>query len=161
MKAISREELLALLEQGAIKPRLKRELRFRPEEISDWEDRDFVAVMSRTKTEGALIAELGELYVVPFRLQKRAANHMGRTEAVICDFCTTWQRGSHSTVISFQKEKGSTSFLVCGDLLCSLHVRDKTNAAKLSRTQLWETISIEGKIQRLKSRMEGILQALR
>lgn len=129
-----------------------------PEEISDWSDRNFIAIMNKGKTEGVLVAELERRYAVPFRLQKRTANAAGRTEAIICDFCATWQRGSHSAVISFQKEKGSVSFLVCADLLCSLHVRDKTNAAELSRTQLRETISPEGRIVRLRQRLEEILQ---
>lgn len=116
-----------------IKPKLRRELRFVSEEISDWESRDFIAVMNKAKNEGVLIAELKEEYAVAFRLQKRSANFQGRVEAIICDFCATWQRGSNSVVISFQKEKGSVSFLCCGDLLCSFHVREKTPESKLCR----------------------------
>ena len=136
MKKLTREEVASL----PLKPRLKRELRFVPEEISDWNDRDFIAVMTKSKTEGVLVAELSEQYCAPFRLQKRAANSKGRVEAIICDLCSTWQRGSNSAVMSFQKEKGSVSFLVCGDLLCSLHVRGSTDAARLSRTQLRNNI---------------------
>lgn len=110
-----------------IKPRLKRELRFVPEEIADWESRDFIALMNKAQSEGILITELGIGHAAPFRLQKRSANFQGRVEAIICDFCATWQRGSNSMVISFQKEKGSVSFLCCGDLLCSFHVREKNS----------------------------------
>lgn len=157
MKKFTREEVASL----PVKPRLKRELRFVPEEISDWNDRDFIAVMNKSKTEGVLVTELGGQCYAPFRLQKRAANSKGRVEAIICDFCSTWQRGSNSTVISFQKEKGSVSFLVCGDLLCSLHVRGNTDAAKLSRTQLRETISVENRILRLQAKLETILQEVK
>lgn len=156
MKALSRDDIVNL----SIKPRLKRELRFVPEEVFDWEERDFIAVMNKAKNEGVLIAELEERYVATFRLQKRSANSRGQAEAIICDFCATWQRGSNSTVISFQKEKGSVSFLCCGDLLCSFHVREKTPESKLSRTQLRETISVESKIQRLRDRLKSILQEL-
>lgn len=157
VKAITRENLPALLREAAIKPRLTRELRFVPEEITDWEARDFIAVMNKSNTEGVLIAEFDHLRIVPFRLRGRTANSMGRVEAIICDICATWQRGSHSAIISFTKQKGSTSFLCCGDLLCSLHVRDKTAAAKLSRTQLRETISVPGRIERLQARLHGMV----
>lgn len=157
MKSLIREDIACL----SIKPRLKRELRFVPEEISDWDERDFIAVMNKSKSEGVLVAELEERYTATFRLQKRSANAMGRVEAIVCDLCATWQRGSNSVVISFQKEKGSASFLCCGDLLCSFHVREKTNESKLSRTQLRESISVERKIQRLKERLRAILQEVK
>lgn len=156
MKSLSRDDIANL----PIKARLKRELRFAPEEIMDWDSRDFIVVMNKAKSEGVLIAELETGYAVAFRLQKRTANFQGRVEAIICDFCATWQRGSNSVVISFQKERGSVSFLCCGDLLCSLHVREKTPESKLSRTQLRETISTEGKIQRLRNRLEVILKGV-
>jgi len=158
MNAITREEFPSLLEIAGIKLRLKRELRFVPEKIEQWQDRDFIAVMNRSKTEGVIVAELDKMYVVPFRLQKRTANRMGRVEAIICDICATWQRGSTSAVISFSKEKGSVSFLCCGDLLCSLHVRDKTSVSKLSRVQLRETISPSQRIARLKERLQSIFR---
>lgn len=129
-----------------------------PEEILDWEDRDFIAVTNKAKSEGVLVAEWDKQYVAVFRLQKRSANFQGRVEAIICDFCATWQRGSNSLIISFQKENGSVSFLCCGDLLCSFHARERTPESKLSRTQLRETISVEGKIKRLRNRLETILQ---
>lgn len=157
MKNLTRDDIANL----PIKARFKRELRFVPEEISNWDDRDFIAVMNKAGSEGVLIAEPGERYVAVFRLQKRTANFQGRTEAIICDFCATWQRGSNSAVISFKKEKGSVSFLCCRDLLCSLHVREKTNEAKLSRTQLRETISVEDKIRRLRYRLGAILQEVK
>ncbi len=157
MKNLTRTDVAEL----PIKLRLKRELRFVPEEISDWEDRDFIAVMNKSKSEGVLIAELEKTYYAPFRLQKRAANAMGRVEAIICDFCVTWQRGPNSAVISFQKDKSSVSFLCCGDLLCSFHVREKTNESKLSRTQIRETVSVEGKVQRLRNRLKAIFQEVK
>lgn len=155
MNAITREEFADIIKP--LRPRLKRELRFVPEEITDWKNRDFLAVMNRSKSEGVLIAPLENVYVVPFQLQKRKPNKTGRVEAIICDFCVTWQRGSNSAVISFAKEKSSVSFLCCGDLDCSLHVRDKTRAAKLSRTQLRENISPEGRVERLQAKLETIL----
>src|SRR6266542_1664777 len=141
MKAITRSELSELLKLSSVRPRLKRELRFVPEEITSWEDRDFLTVMNRSQTEGVLIAPLKTMAVLPFRLSKRTPNQAGRIEAIICDFCATWQGGTHSVVLTFDMPPKSISYLVCRDLACSFHVRDKTAAAKRSRTQLRETIT--------------------
>ena len=158
MKAIPREGLGALLDENRIKPRLKRDLRFVPETIADWEDRDFLAVTNRSKSEGVLIVSAEKYIVMPFTLQSRKANAAGRVEPIICDFCATWQRGSNSAVISFQKYRSSQSFLCCGDLNCSLHVRDKTPESKLSRTQLRENMTPQARIERLRSRLLSKLQ---
>lgn len=156
---IDRRQFGELLEDKGLKQRLRRNLRFAPEEISDWEARDFLVVTSRSRSEGVLLAPLEKLYIVPFQLHDRKANQQGRTEAIICDFCATWQRGSNSAVISFMRsDKSSLSFLCCADLLCSLHIRDKTPQAKLSRTQLRENNSVERRVERLRLRLEAALQ---
>ncbi len=142
---------------AGIKPRIQRELRFVPEQITNWKDRDFIAVTNRSGSEGVLVAPFDHLYVGSFWLQKRVANKIGRTEAIICDFCATWQRGTNSAVISFQKDTSIVSFLCCADLLCSLHVRDKTPEAALSRVQLREDISVEMRIRRLHTKLESIV----
>jgi len=149
-----------LLTDASVKLRLCRELRFVPEEIVDWNDRDFLPVMNRSQSEGVLIAPLETLHVVAFRLQKRRANSVGRVEAIICDICATWQRGSNSAVITFPKANSSVSFLVCADLNCSRHVRDKTEQSKFSRTQLRENMTSEARQERLKVRLRNIVQEL-
>lgn len=156
MQAITREDLESLLNQATIKPRIRRDLRFVPEEITYWNERDFLAVLNKSKSEGVLIIQhAGELRAVPIRLQKRTANASGRVEAIICDFCATWQRGSNSAIISVTKsDRSSRSFLCCQDLDCSLNVRDLTMAATISRTQLRETMTIEGRVERLRRRLE-------
>jgi len=156
MTPITRDELTGLLNANRIRPRLKRELRFVPEEIEDWADRDFLAVMNRSRTEGVLVVPFDITVVLPFRLSKRTPNYAGRTEAIICDFCATWQSGTHSGVLTFELASKSVSYLVCGDLNCSLHVRDKTAESKRSRTQLRETMTIEARIERLRSRLKVI-----
>lgn len=148
-----------MVEAAKIKPRIKRDLRFAPEEIADWDNRDFIAVTNRPRSEGVLIAPLDTLYVVPFRLQRRMSNANGRTEAIICDICATWQRGSNSAIITFDHQKSSVSFLCCADLLCSLHVRDKTAQSVLSRTQLRESITDHGRVERLKTRLAKIIES--
>lgn len=160
MIPIMRDEFSQLVTDAKVKLRLKRELRFVPEEITNWEARDFVAVANKSGTEGVLVVPFDKIYVVPFRLQARKANQRGRIEAIICDICVTWQRGSHSAAITFPKENSSVTFLCCADLLCSLHVRDKTLQGKLSRTQLREHNSIEDRVRRLKSRLDKIIGEL-
>lgn len=157
MKPIDRDEFLRRTKEAGISVRLRRELRYVPEDITDWSDRDFIVVTTRSGSEGVLVTPLGPGYMVPFRLQNRIANGFGRTEAIICDFCATWQRGTKSAVITFTKSRSTVSFLCCGDLLCSLHVRGKTSSAVLSRTQLRETIAPEARITRLQTRLETIL----
>jgi len=157
MQPITRDEFAQLLVASSVRPRLRRELRFVPEEIESWEDRDFLAVTTKSGAEGVLIVPFADMRVVPFRVQKRTPNHMGRTEAIICDICATWQRGTHSQILTLDKQKSSSSFLVCDGLKCSLHVRNKTPEAVLSRTQLRENNSIEERIERLKQRMTTLL----
>jgi hypothetical protein len=155
MHTVTREEFETLLKQASIKPRLRRELRFVPEEIAHWNERDFLAVLNKSKSEGVLIILRAEaVRVLPFRLQKRTANASGRVEAIICDFCASWQRGSNSAIISIiESDKSSRSFLCCQDLDCSLHVRDLTPAAAVSRAQLRETMTVEDRVERLKRRL--------
>jgi hypothetical protein len=153
MNAVNREEFGELIK--VLKPRLRRELRFVPEEISDWDNRDFLVVMNRSKSEGVLIFD--DRRTVPFQLQKRKPNAVGRIESVICDFCSTWQRGANSAIITFSRGNSTQSFLCCGDLNCSLHVRDKTAEAKLSRVQLRESNTAHKRIQRMKIKLDRTL----
>lgn len=158
MNPVSREEFAAYLSGAGIKPRLVRELRFVPEEISDWEYRDFLAVLTKSKNEGVLLYEDS---TVPFALSKRKPSASGRVEAIICDLCATWQRGSNSAVITFTKsDKSTASYLCCADLNCSLHVRGLTDAGLLARTQLREDILPERRIERLHSKIRAILANL-
>ena len=156
MDMITRERFTELAR--SLKPRLKRELRFVPEEITDWQDRDFLVVTNKQGNEGILIVPFARGAVVPFTIQPRSPNAAGRVEAIICDICATWQRGTHSAVITLiASDKRTVSFLCCGDLQCSLHVRDKTPAARLSRAQLREQITPEGRIERLKKRLASMV----
>jgi hypothetical protein len=157
MNIIDQSMFTVLLKEHNIKPRLKSELRFASEKILDWRDRDFLTILTRDGHEGLLIAPLDKFYVLPFHLQKRLAGRTGKVEAIICDFCATWQRGSNSAIITFSKNQSTISFLCCADLDCSLHVRDKTPVAALSRTQLREGSSVERRVERLQARLKTIL----
>lgn len=162
MHALAPTLLDDLVKQGILKRKYALDLKFAPAEISNWHERDFLAVTDRHCSKGVIIAELDTLFKVPFSLQSRRPSSMtGRTEAIICDFCSTWQRGSNSAVITFDLgSKSSRSYLCCADLMCSLHVRDLTTQAALSRTQLREQVTPIRRIERLRENLHSILMAL-
>lgn len=157
MELISKDELAKLCSEQGIKRRIVRELRYVPSEITKPEARDFLVVMNKSGTEGVLIYEG---WVVSFERAARRANSSGRVEAIICDICATWQRGSNSASVSFQTQSGSITHLICGDFDCSLHVRDLTDVAKLSRTQLREHADPEHRITRLRDRLRHIIETV-
>lgn len=156
---ISREQFTELTR--GLKVRLRRELRFVPEEITGWQDRDFLSVTNKQGNEGVLIIPFLDDMVAPFVLEPRKPNASGRTEAVICDICATWQRGPRSAIITLLAgDKRSVSFLCCADLRCSFHVRDQTAASRLSRVQLREQMTPEARIVRLRDRLSSIVAVL-
>jgi len=158
MDLVTREEFATRLGGTAIKSRIVRELRFVPEEISNWQYRDFLAVLTKSKNEGVLLC--GD-QTIAFALGKRKPGASGRVEPIICDLCATWQRGSNSATITFTRSDTSTvSYLCCGDLDCSLHVRGLTAAGKLARTQLREDITPQRRIQRLHTKISAIIANL-
>lgn len=158
MNSLTREAFTQRIDAAIIKPRLSRELRFVPEEITNWEQRDFLAVLTKSKNEGVLL--YGD-HTAAFMLSKRKPGVSGRIEPIICDLCATWQRGSNSATITLvRRDKSTVSYLCCGDLDCSSHVRGLTNAGKLARTQLREDITPERRIQRLHTKTSVILANL-
>lgn len=162
MQQLTTSNIVELLNSHALKKRLTSELKFNLEAIYNWDERDFIAITDRHRSKGVIIAELTTLVVVPFRLQMRkASSTTGRIESIICDFCATWQRGSNSAVITFDRsDKSTRSYLCCADLLCSLHVRDRTPQAKLSRTQLREQATPERRVERLRAKLQDILSSI-
>lgn len=151
----TRDELAEVLKTHRVSKRLVRDIRYVPEELANLSERDFLAVTTKSGNEGVM---LFEEQVMSFDLQRRAPNKAGRVEAIICDLCSTWQRGTASAIITFKKSERSTvSYLVCADLNCSLHVRDMTTASKLSRVQLREHITPEARIERLLIKLKEVL----
>jgi hypothetical protein len=158
MNSLSREEFTQRIGAARLKPRLVRELRFVSEEITDWEQRDFLAILTKSKNEGVLL--YGDS-TIPFEVSKRKSGAKGRIEPIICDLCATWQRGSNSAVISFtSRDKSTVSYVCCADLDCSLHVRGLTNEGKLARTQLREDITSQCRIERLHTKTSAIIANL-
>lgn len=155
MLPIDRDAFALLVKSSPAKLRLRKTLRFVPEEVANWDLRDFLIVTDKSGREGVL---LYREEVVPFMLHPRTAKSSGRVEAIICDICATWRRGTESATITFQAgERRSVSHLVCADLDCSLHVRGLTDASVLSRSQLREDITPDARVARLHMRLKAII----
>lgn len=155
MHRISREEFAQRVVAARIKPRLRKILRFVPEEITEWDARDFLAVTDKSGNEGVL---LYKDMTAAFTLSPRVARVGGHVAAIICDICATWRRGPESAVLTLPKgDSRSVSYLVCADLDCSLHVRGMTDAGILSRSQVREDITLDRRKERLRERLEAIL----
>lgn len=155
MNLPSREQFADLLKTHRVSKRLVRDIRYVPEEITEPDAREFIAVLDKAGSEGVLL--YGDTLAV-IRLARRMSNKSGRVEAIICDICATWQRGSNSATLTLvHTDKHTSSYLVCADLDCSLHVRDMTAASKISRTQLREHMAPEDRIARLRQRLEGMV----
>jgi len=155
MHKITREEFAERLVGARIKQRLCKALRFVPEEVTEWDSRDFLVVTDKSGNEGVLIHQDA---IVPFTLSPRAARTGGRVAAIICDICATWRRGPESAMLTLPKgDNRSVSYLVCADLDCSLHVRAMTSAGILSRSQIREDITPDRRVERLRERLTVIL----
>ncbi len=156
MQLPTRQELEKILKDARVSKRLVRDIRYVPEEITHADIRDFMPVTTKSGNEGVLL--FGDK-IIQFTLDKRRPNAAGRVEAIICDICATWQRGTNSAILTFKVSAVHTiSHLVCADLDCSLHVRGLTNASKLARTQIREQITPEGRIERLHDRLAAIAE---
>jgi len=156
MKKLNLKEFNELIALAQIKPHLKRELRFIncTENVSDeeWDDREMLNITDRNGNCGVLLLSLDKgMCILPYELKMGiTSSATGRSQSVVCDFCRTWQYGDRSARIRFPKNiNTSVSYLCCADLKCSLHVRNKTSAAHISRAQLREDLSIEQRIERL------------
>lgn len=168
MKKLDLDQFTALLSAAPIKPRLKREIRFVASTVdmddSDWEEAELLPITDRSGNKGVLLIEIESgLYFLPYELSRGITSKTGRAQPIICDFCRTWQTGSRSGSIIFPIDSRGTKavgFLCCADLKCSAHVRSKTSAAKTSRSQLREDLSDEQRVDRLRTRLQEVVERL-
>lgn len=169
MKVISAESFEASLKTAQIKPRFKRDLKFRAstEQMDGmtWSETELLAVWNKSKNGGILLLQPGDdLYIVPFDATKTSIDTTGRSKPVICDLCFTWRTSSSGGFVTFYPEKSgdnSLSLLCCLDLRCSDNVRTKTSAAIKSRSQLRENMTNEDRTERLSQRLDVFIQRLR
>lgn len=163
MKSFDREEFSLLLKTQRVKPRLAREVRFVPEGIRGWDDLELLAVSTRSATEGVLLVQTDNLFVLPYELTIGLKDKLsGRSKPITCDFCYTWQQGGNAGRVTFRRKSDDHTFtyLCCADLQCSLHVRGMTAESILARTQLREDLTDEQRIVRLKTKLNRIINIL-
>lgn len=167
MKTLTQPEFTQLVNQAPIKPRLKKDLKFVASTANlpeDWSEYELIAITDRTGDKGVLLLQPDEgLYIAQYELSRRIIDaNTGRSRAVICDFCYTWQPGSGAASITFTQTGGkhSVRFLCCGDLNCSQHVRTATKASLVSRSQLRESLDNDERINRLRTRLTSTIDQL-
>lgn len=167
MHTLSLDSFNEILKNADIKPRIKNELKFMKsidDLPADWSNYELLSISDRTGDKGVLLLEPdNDLYIIPYELSRNIVDYKtGRRRAIICDFCYTWQPGSNaaSIVFSTADSRRKVGFLCCGDLQCSQHVRSKTKAAVVSRTQLREDMTNEDRILRLKERLRNKISQL-
>lgn len=167
MQAITAE----VLERAADHLKLNKNLRKRLSlaaafdvETVGWESFELFGVPTKDHQAGVLFIELDEkLYTTSYEISGLAAK-TGFARPIICDFCKTWQAGARAGSVTFptrRRSADSVSFLCCEDLLCSLHVRNLTSAAKTSRSQLREDITTEQRIERLRKKLATLVERLK
>jgi hypothetical protein len=167
MKRLTLEQFNTLLDQTAIKPKLKREVRFAAstDSLSDeaFANSELLVVADRSGNRGVLLMGLGDdFYLVGYELSRGIVSKSGAAQPIICDFCRTWQTGSRSGSVLLSKDRSAKTngFLCCADLLCSQHVRSLTSAARTSRAQLREDLNDEQRVERLRARLEEVVKRL-
>ncbi len=166
MRTIPLELFQTLVASSAIRPRIKRDVRFvNATSNQDWGISELIPVGDRSGNKGIIILEDDEanLYLAGYELSRGLTSSTGKAQPIICDFCRTWQTGSRSGSITIHRpgrDTGAISFLCCADLRCSEHVRSLTSASRTSRAQLREDMNNDQRIARLKVRIREIAQLL-
>lgn len=124
---------------------------------ADWAEYELLPIPTKDGNAGILLIEFASaLYAKMYEISTITRSKTGSLKPIICDLCRTWQAGSRAgslTIHADRRSNNSVTLLCCKDLQCSLHVRTKTNAAKVSRTQLREHISADERIARLRTNL--------
>jgi hypothetical protein len=164
MRSITAAQFALLLKEARVKTRLQQELRFNLGQAHDLTEREFIAVSDQSHSKGVLVLDVRErLYLTAYELARTASgSHTGRTKPITCDLCFTWQDGSNAGRISFLRasDQHIVTVLCCADLACSDHVRGKTLASQLSRTQLREDLTNDQRSERLVSKLDALVKLL-
>ena len=162
MKAINKEQVQDLGKQAACNKKVLAGLRLGSLLTTDWGNLDFFVLFDKTQRHGLLFYEIDQrLMAFPYTMTPKKPRRDGRHVAVICDLCKTWRRGGSIGLLTLTVA-GDKHRLVgcyaCRDLNCSLHVRDLTSQATLSRTQLREDMEPAERIARLDRNLQDFLK---
>lgn len=104
----------------------------------------------------------GDHYVTKVSKSSVTADKSGRLRPIICDLCYTRMPGSKITRVTTIRKTDSHSFtwLMCNNLDCSLHSREKTIESENSKKILGENITIEQRVRRLEKHIKNIVSTL-
>lgn len=104
----------------------------------------------------------GDHYVTKISKSSVAADKSGRLKPIICDLCYTRMPGSKIAKVTTVRKTDSHSFtwLMCNNLDCSLHSREKTTESEDSKKILGENITIDQRIRRLEKHIKHIISTL-
>ncbi len=164
MKKITESQMQAILKEGRYNKKVLSELRLGLLETMDWENLDFFTLSDKANQKGLLFYETEDrILIIPYRITRKTPSLDGRNKAVICDICKTWRKGDATgllNIIDPGNKHRTTGCYTCLDLNCSLHVRDLTPQAMLSRTQLRESITIPNRIARLHQNFDNLLSRI-
>lgn len=161
MSPITSEIYDQVIASVGLKQKFLRELRPKFDLVVDW-DREFVTVTDRSGNNGVLWIELDkQVYILPYSLNRGIIDKTsGRARPVICDLCYTQQPGIAAARIALKlpgREGATRSLLCCADLACSDHIRGRTLASRRSKAQLRESISQEGRVERLRRKLSELV----
>lgn len=92
-------------------------------------------------------------------LQLRAPGTTGRGQQGMCSLCTTVRSGDVALLVAPRagragKAGHTVGTYVCGDLACSLLVRDKVSSGG---ARLHETLTVEEKVARLRANLDAFV----
>ena len=162
MKAVTEEQIRDLCRQGNYNKRLVAELRMGVLASTDWLNLDFFTLADKSQRKGLLFYELdGRLTATAYAITPKHPRRDGRNMPVICDICKTWRRGGATGLLTMPvatDKRRTIGCYTCLDLQCSLHARDLTPQALVSRTQLREDMEPEARIARLNRNLQSILK---
>lgn len=168
MKTLNLKQFDQIVKTTHMKPRFKRDLKYvaSAESLNNtgWEDLELLAIWNKSQKGGLLLIQPSQdLYLVPFELGAGNSDSSGRSKPVVCDLCFTWRNSGDAGYITFypdSRSNNSISFLSCFDLKCSDHVRTKTAVGIKSRAQLRENLDDNSRVERLKQRLQGLVETL-
>ena len=168
MNRLSVEQFEAILKDAPIKPRFKRDIKFRLStehmDAATWGETELLPAWNKSKNGGILLIQVAdELFLVSFDATRATVDATGRSKPVICDLCYTWQPSSGGGFVTFYPDKStgnSLSLLCCLDLRCSDNVRTKTSAGLTSRTQLREHMTNEDRVERLRQKVRNFIDRI-
>jgi FBP C-terminal treble-clef zinc-finger len=125
---------------------------------------ELLPLTDKAGTRGIIIFENNGNKAAEFELRKTKAAKSGISKPVICDFCYTLRPMKKVAMITFYADRSklrSTTFYICADIACSLHVRGHTDVLDYAKSQLREDVTVDDRIKRLHEKTNAIFHVIR